>query len=131
MRGEPLARGCPGQYNLASCYGDSALMRSGEHERRSDRRYAIQADLGYQVVIAGHIADHGCGRTLNLSSSGVLFESARGLPLGALVKISISWPVRLNEHAMLMLCVEGQVVRSGSRLTAVELRRYEFRVRKS
>ncbi|MBV8807086.1 MAG: hypothetical protein JO033_00300, partial [Acidobacteriaceae bacterium] len=39
----------------------------------------------------------GAGKTLNVSSSGVLFTSEHELPNGTRLQVFMHWPVKLNE----------------------------------
>jgi hypothetical protein len=69
----------------------------------------------------------GVGKTLNISSSGVLFTSEHKLPLGARVELSISWPVALNVKCLLNFVAQGRVVRYSKGEVAVHIQKYEFR----
>jgi len=71
----------------------------------------------------------GVGRTVNISSGGVLVDTANSLPAGVEVELSIAWPAILNGVAALKLHVIGQTVRVQGNCTAVVIRRYEFRTR--
>lgn len=67
------------------------------------------------------------GRTIDLSSGGVLFEGTRQLPVGLNVEMSISWPVLLHNVAPLQLVVSGRIVRSEGHRVAVRVAQHEFR----
>src|SRR4051812_5760735 len=69
----------------------------------------------------------GDGETLNVSSSGVLFNSHCDLPVGNKVEFSIDWPVKLNDNCLLKLVVRGRVVRHQNGQFAVKVERYNFR----
>ena len=62
-------------------------------ERRSDRRYDISLELRWKVLRRKRTLDSGLGRTVDLSSGGILFETGRKLPVGLKVQLSIAWPV--------------------------------------
>jgi len=70
----------------------------------------------------------GSGKTLNISSSGVLVRSDRVLPVRAHVKLFIHWPVALDGKA-LDLVIVGTVVRSERTLIAVKREKHEFFIR--
>src|ERR1700674_3736059 len=102
-------------------------LRAGD--RRSQRRYAIAADLEYRVICGCQVIQTGMGRTVNLSKSGILFESEQMLPAGTEMEVSIAWPVRLRDTVALNLCVSGQIAWSLAERHALTILRYEFCVR--
>jgi hypothetical protein len=69
----------------------------------------------------------GDGRTVNISSSGVLFTSERILLPGRRLELSISWPAQLNNQVALKLVARGRVVRFEQGRAAIEIQQYEFR----
>lgn len=73
----------------------------------------------------------GEGKTLNMSSSGVLFTSAHVLLPGRRLEVSISWPAQLNNKCALKLVARGRVVRFENGRTAMEIQQYEFRTQSS
>jgi hypothetical protein len=96
--------------------------------RRSGSRFPIVAELYYRV--RKHAAvETGWGRTVNISSSGILIETDHALPLGLRVELSIAWPVRLHNVTPLQLCVKARTVRTEGCRTALKIFRHEFRTR--
>ena len=69
----------------------------------------------------------GSGKTLNISSSGVLFTSDHDLPVGTRLEVSISWPAQLNEKCLLNLVARGRVTRHNKGTLALQIQQYEFR----
>lgn len=100
-----------------------------EHARRSHRRYPINVEVEYKLIDGHRVLKTGSGLTLNLSSGGVLFACEDALPIGAAIRLTLTWPVLLNERAGLNLCVNGRIVRSFGKYTAVEILSHEFRTR--
>ncbi|MGO9258278.1 MAG: PilZ domain-containing protein [Bryobacteraceae bacterium] len=96
-------------------------------ERRSDKRYDISLELRWKVLRRKRMLDSGLGRTVDLSSGGILFETGRKLPVGLKVQLSINWPVLLHNAAPLQLTVSGRVVRSDNQRAAIEINQHEFR----
>jgi hypothetical protein len=92
-------------------------------ERRCYRRYPIVATLKYTLLRRNQVVRCGDGRTLNLSSHGVLFLSELALPPGMRVSLSIALPPRFNGEAESRLCVMGRTVRREDRATAVAFER--------
>jgi len=81
----------------------------------------------YQILSKQGVEDTGEGKTVNISSRGVLFTCRHNLQAGRRVKLSISWPVPLNDKCGLTLMVRGRVVRSEEGRAAVEIQQHEFR----
>jgi hypothetical protein len=71
--------------------------------------------------------EDGTGKTLNISSSGVLFTTGHMLLPGRRMELSISWPVQLNNQCALKLVARGRVVRFERGRAAIEIQQYEFR----
>ena len=98
-------------------------------DRRSNYRYPVNAALQYKTE-PGHRASRGSvGSTVNMSSSGVLFQSAKPLPDGIQIELSIAWPTKLNNTVSLNLHVKGITVRTQGGYTAVQISKSEFRTR--
>ena len=96
-------------------------------DRRQSGRYPMERRVRYQVLSKRGIEDAGEGKTVNLSSCGVLFTCRRDLERGRRVKLCISWPVSLNDKCALKLVVRGRVVRSEEGHAAIEIQQHEFR----
>jgi hypothetical protein len=96
-------------------------------DRRFDRRYQLQLELRWKLIRRRKVQNAGAGRTIDLSSGGVLFDAARPLPVGLNVELSISWPVLLHDIAPMQLVISGRIVRSIGGYTAVEITQHEFR----
>jgi hypothetical protein len=73
----------------------------------------------------------GSGRTLDMSSSGILFSTEHRLHLGRLVEVAVNWPARLGGTCPLKFVAVGRVVRSEPHRAALKIERYEFRTRAS
>jgi len=73
------------------------------------------------------VLETGAGKTLDLSSGGLLFDPGRHLPEGLNVELSITWPVLLHNVAPLQLVVSGRIVRASGRSIAVRTVQHEFR----
>ena len=102
-------------------------MEDTNGERRKCRRYGIDLDLRWKLIRRRRLLESGVGHTVDLSSSGILFNGDRLLPIGLDVELSISWPVLLSNAVPMQLIVYGQVVRSTQDCTAVVMVQHEFR----
>ena len=100
-------------------------------ERRATPRYPVAAEVSWRSLYRRRSDHHGTGKSLNMSSSGILFTTPAPLEVGSDVEVSISWPVALNGSCPLKLVVIGQITRSDEATSALNIRRYEFRTRGS
>jgi hypothetical protein len=96
-------------------------------DRRADRRYEISLELRWKLIRRKQIIDTGSGRTVNLSSSGILFESPRPLPPGAHIELSIAWPALLQNVTPLQLIACGRIVRGDGYRIAMRMMQHEFK----
>jgi hypothetical protein len=101
-------------------------------ERRKFRRYWLQCQLSYVAVTASSgVKVVGSGETLNIGSSGVLFQSDRPLEIQSLIELFIQWPVALHDFIPLDLVVHGTVIRVEGNEVAVKYDKYGFIVRQN
>ena len=100
-----------------------------EAERRATDRFPLENELRYKLVEARRLPETGHGRTLNMSSGGILFTAERALPVGLRVEVSVDWPAQLNEHCRLKLVALGKVVRSDIASAAIRIEKYDFHTR--
>ena len=98
-------------------------------ERRSTDRFPIENQLRYKLMEAGSIAQAGDGRTVNMSSGGILFAAGAQLPIGQRVELSVDWPAQLNDHCGLKLVALGKIVRATPEAAAIRIEKYDFRTR--
>jgi hypothetical protein len=97
-------------------------------ERRKSARFEIHAEVRYRILSrSGRVTAF--GKTVNISSGGVLFTTDQRIPLRAQVELAIEWPVRLNDKTDLCLVILGQVIRSAEMSAAIEIVQYEFRTK--
>lgn len=84
-------------------------------------------EIRYRVLEQDKIVAVGNGKTINLSSNGVAFNTENELPVGACIELSIAWPALLENRCPLQLLGYGRVLRSSGGAVAVTLEQYEFR----
>ena len=99
----------------------------GNTERRRSSRFPIEREVRYKTLNQRAEILAGNGRTLNISSSGVLFTSDHDLPVGTRLEVSISWPAQLNEKCLLNLVARGRVIRHTKGQLALQIQQYGFR----
>jgi hypothetical protein len=106
------------------------LRREDPDERRSCDRFPIEREVKYKIFGSQkNVIGIGLGRSLNISSSGVLFTTESNLPAGQRVELAVSWPALLNDVLPLKLVASGRLVRSQGRQAAMAIDRYEFKTR--
>ncbi len=107
-----------------------ALPTAGFETRGTDRRTAvrfpIEQDVRYKVFTRTRI-EGGLGKTINMSSNGLLFTTESPMALGAKLEVAVNWPAKLDHKCALKLVTTGRVVRCENGMTAIAIDRYEFR----
>ena len=103
------------------------LLETQRIDQRSHRRYPITLEIEYKLLSKGRVERLGAGKTLNVSSGGVLFEAKEVLPPGSSVEVLMAWPFLLEGVCPLKLVIQGRVVRSASKQIAVRTDHHEFR----
>ena len=96
-------------------------------ERRRSSRFPVERAVRYRVISRRADVRPGEGRTVNMSSNGVLFSTRQNLVPGKRVEIAISWPAQLNDTCPLKLVAKGRVIRAEAGHAALEIQQYEFR----
>ena len=96
-------------------------------DRRTKIRFPIELDL----TIRFRTQSLGIsGKTVNISSSGILIRTAWFAPPGKKVKLALAWPLLLDNRVPLCWLVQARVVRAGDGLVAVAIDRSEFRTKR-
>jgi len=96
-------------------------------ERRTGHRFQLTLDLCYRLMVRQSPPTLGFGKTIDVSSRGVLFESENLLPSRGDIEISLKWPMLLNSTCNLQLIIKGRIVRLNERKVAVYSETREFR----
>lgn len=98
-----------------------------ENDRRHSDRFPIEREVRYKVLSKRSGEESGEGKTLNMSSAGVLFTADQQLVPGKRMELSITWPAQLNNKCALKLVARGRLVRNQNGTAALEIQQYEFR----
>jgi hypothetical protein len=98
-------------------------------DHRANGRYPISLEVKYKLLRGDRVIRVGSGRTVNISSGGVLFETDEVLPPTGFVELAIQWPFLLRKVCSLKLVMRGRIVRRDyhSKATAVRAHSHEFR----
>jgi hypothetical protein len=100
-------------------------------ERRTSRRYDIELGLTYKTLDPNGVVRLAAGKTINMSSGGVLFQAEGELSAGAPIALSIRWPAPWPAERQVRLIIMGQIERCGSIGIAVSTKRHEFHSQKT
>jgi hypothetical protein len=114
----------------AEQYNSGGRDFGGTVERRGSIRYPFKEDVRYKVLQSKGVRVSGLGKTLDISSRGVLFTTSERLRPAQLVEVAVNWPATLHGTCPLQLVAKGRVVRSDNDTAAVRIERYEFRTRR-
>lgn len=96
-------------------------------DRRTKRRYPIHLEVHYKLLKHRRVERLGAGRTLNISSGGVLFEADSQLPTSGPIEVALNWPFLLHGSCNLKLVMRGRIVRTSERVIAIRAEFHEFR----
>jgi hypothetical protein len=89
------------------------------------RRYPVQVRIRYRVDSGSGQGITGGGRTLDISSYGLLFHAAVPLPAGASIEAEIPWPAH-NSARRLKAVIKGRIVRVEGKSTAIAIEEQYF-----
>jgi hypothetical protein len=101
-------------------------------EERLNTRYGVTLELQFKLLKGKTVQYVGLGRTLNISTGGVLFqaddfvEGTTVLEQDRLVVLEINWPCRLEDGCPIKLVARGKIVRRDSNRVALKIFRHEF-----
>jgi len=90
---------------------------------------ALVRDVEYRLLIAVSGQKTAKGKTINISSSGVLFTVESELVPGSRIELVILWPAQLDGKASLKLVAKCRVIRGYEGHAAVEILDHEFRTK--
>ena len=102
-------------------------LKTVASEQRVHPRYPIALDVEYRLISRGRIERLGSGKTLNISSGGVLIEVTDPMPSGGPIELLLNWPFLLEGVCPLKLVMRGRIVRCDARGVAIRARHHEFR----
>ena len=96
-------------------------------ERRSSGRFPICQEVVYTLLDGKARSERLAGRTVDMSSGGILFTTAGTIHPGKRLEVAVNWPARLDGTCRLKLVAMGRVVRSEQDRAAIAIEHYEFR----
>jgi hypothetical protein len=103
-------------------------MQRQENLKQLATSYPIQLDLRYKVLNPNSTVA-GTGKTLEISSTGIVFIADGPIEPGTKVELSMAWPALLDNCVALQFVSEVKItVREGQTLRA-NIWKYHFRTR--
>lgn len=96
-------------------------------DRRGAERFSMECEIQFKELRRRAGAGVSTGRTINMSSRGMLFSCNQPLVPGRDLEVSVNWPVKLNSTIPLKMVARCRVVRFDGCTVAVEIKKYEFR----
>jgi PilZ domain len=103
------------------------MLNTKRAERRSSGRFPIRQEVLYTLLDGKSRCEACAGKTVDMSSGGILFTTAETLHPGKRLEVSVNWPARLDGTCRLKLVAMGRVVRSEQDRAAIAIEHYEFR----
>ncbi len=103
-----------------------AMKSTTPIERRSKMRYPVTLNVRYRTL-GRYRRVSGLGRTVNLSSGGILVSSEQKIAVGTRLEVNLEWPSLLDGEIPLQLVALGKVVRCLESGFAVAYTQYQFR----
>ncbi len=108
----------------------STMYRDASRVPRPDKlQFPIEQDVHYLCMRGARICEAGSGRTYEISSREIQFTTQHLLKRGEKVRLTLDWPVMLNDSCHLKLEISGPVIRSGPGTATVKIVKREFRTR--
>ena len=105
----------------------TAPAQAHQSDLRLHHRYPVELELRYTLLNQEQPARLGSGRSLNISSGGVLFNADGVLPPSGHILLTMKWPYLLDSAVALELVISGRIVRSYANAVAVKAEHHEFR----
>jgi hypothetical protein len=109
----------------------SSQRSNDQPERRAYTRFSIERNIRFRVVGRGPVGLTGSGRTVNMSSGGMLIATDHFLSPGWRIEVEVSGPFQVDDRAFLKLVIMGRIVRSESgavTLAALKISSHEFKL---
>ncbi|HLK18391.1 MAG TPA: PilZ domain-containing protein [Bryobacteraceae bacterium] len=103
-----------------------AIEKTTPLERRSKIRYPVSLNVKYRTVGRSNRIS-GVGRTLNMSSGGLLIAADHRTEVGTKIELNVEWPSMLDGSIPLQLVAVGRVVRCLEAGFALSFTQYQFR----
>lgn len=104
----------------------AALLYEFVSDRRVHRRYPIILEVEYKLLKLGRVIEVGSGRTLNISTGGILFEANNTLHPSRRIELTLRWPMLLDGVFPMKLVIQGSIKRNDGNRIAMSTKSHEF-----
>ncbi|MDE3167221.1 MAG: PilZ domain-containing protein [Acidobacteriota bacterium] len=95
-------------------------------ERRSAHRYPVRLAFDFRAFGRDHSVAVGTGTTLNMSSHGLLIQTATPIVRSGMIELSVHLPESADAERAANLVILGQIVRADANGAAVRILRHGF-----
>lgn len=112
---------------ISSLYPADSTWKRDPDDRRRRRRIPLSTSVHYQIIGDGDPGPAGTGRTINISSCGILFTTSQELKLGDRIAVFVDWPVKRGPRQRIELATLARVARRDKEAAAVEILQFDFR----
>ena len=103
-------------------------MESRKKLKQTGTSYPLQLELRYKALNSKPPTS-GIGKTLEISSTKIVFTADAPIEMGAKVVLSIAWPALLNNRVALQLVIEGQLTGGDGPTLTATITKHHFRTR--
>src|SRR5512142_180835 len=100
------------------------MLNTKRAERRLSGRFPIQQEVLYTLLDGKGRCEACAGKTVDMSSRGILFTTTEAIYPGKRLELAVNWPARLDGTCRLKLVALGRVVRSEGHQAAVTIEQY-------
>ena len=97
-----------------------------QSERRVHQRYPISLEVEYKLLEGTGARQKGSGRTINISSGGILLHLEENPPNIRSIELSVKWPFLLDGLIPLQWIVRGNIVWTAANRLAIEVIDHAF-----
>jgi hypothetical protein len=107
----------------------SSEWQNNQRDRRASKRFSVDRIIRYRILGDGSAGVSGGGKTLNLSTSGMLIVTDRLLSPGMQLQVEVDWPLQEDAPVSLKLIAMCTVVRSeigAIALAGLKITRHDF-----
>jgi len=94
--------------------------------RRAGKRYGLDLQFEYRLFGRDGSVQEGWGRTLNMSSGGLLVAPDQPICKGRPIEMTVQLPTQFKDAPGPRLVVLGHVLRSGATGVAIRILRHGF-----
>jgi hypothetical protein len=109
-----------------SGFGSDLNTRQREGAWRNAGRFPLQCEMSFRLMDKQQ-EPAGKGRTVNMSSRGLLFYTDKKLAVGEPIEVTVRWPFQSGHECATDLIGRGKVVRARGGMVAVSIEKCEFR----